>query len=519
MEKVMLKTLAGVSVALLCLGWPQYSAAQSGDGVMLAMPYAGEPVSVEVPINQSQVLEFDNAIKRLSVGNPEIADVVVVRSRQVYVLGKARGTTNVMLWDNNDQLQGTLNIAVTHDLQTLKANLHELLPSEKIQVRSANDTIVLSGEVTSASSVDAAMRLASSFAGYGDESQGMPILNMMQVGGAQQVMLDVKVAEVSRSLVKRLDVQFDVLNMASSALKVGAVKGGALFPDAFFQGPGGDVRIPALPGTRTPVGPMIDEFAPVTKSIEDAGIFASYQNGDYLLNAVIDAANREGVAKILAEPNLTTLTGEEAKFLAGGEFPIPVPQGDGGITIDHKEFGVSLGFLPVVLDSGAINLRVDVAVSDLVADNSVTVGIGEEGQVSTQFFVPALVKRSASSTLELGNGQTIAIAGMLNESLRENVNKFPGLGDIPILGALFRSQEFIKDQTELVIFVTARLARPITPEEIRLPTGNFVEPSDIGFYLLGRLHGEPDEQPREEAVDPLLNRNDGGTEGRFGHDL
>ncbi|MDC0663753.1 type II and III secretion system protein family protein [Marinobacter sp. SS21] len=520
MEKVTLKGLTGVVVVLLSLGWPLNAFAQSNEGAMLAMPYGGEPISVNVPMNQSQVLDFPNPVKRLSVGNPEIADVVVVRSRQVYVLGKSRGTTNVMLWDNNDQLQGVLNIAVTHDLQTLKANLHDLLPSESIQVRSANDTIVLSGEVTNASSVDAAMRLASSFSGVNEDGQGWPILNMMQVGGAQQVMLDVKVAEVSRSLVKRLDVQFDVLNMASSSLKVGAVKGGALFPDAFFQQPGvGEVRIPALPGIRTPIGPMIDEFAPVTKSIEDAGIFASYQNGDYLLNSVIDAANREGTAKILAEPNLTTLTGEEARFLAGGEFPIPVPQGDGGITIDHKEFGVSLGFLPVVLDSGAINLKVDVAVSDLVNDNSIVVGVGEAGQVSAQFFVPALVKRSASSTLELGNGQTIAIAGMLNESLRENVSKFPGLGDIPILGALFRSQEFIKDQTELVIFVTARLARPITPEEIRLPTGNFVEPSDIGFYLLGRLHGEPEEQPRRETVDPLLNRNDGGTEGRFGHDL
>ncbi len=519
MEKVTFKTLTGVVVMLLSLGWPLEASAQSSERVLLSMSDRDDAISVEVPVHQSQVLDFPRPVKILSVGNPEIADVVVMRATQVYVLGKSRGTTNVMLWDNNERLQGVLHIKVTHDLQTLKANLHALLPAESIQVRSANDTIVLSGEVTSATSVDAAMRLASSFSGPREDGGGMPILNMMQVGGAQQVMLDVKVAEVSRSLVKRLAVQFDVLNMASSSLKVGAVKGGALFPDALFDQAGNQVRIPALSGSRTPIGPMIDEFAPVTRSIEDAGVFASYQNGDYLLNTVIDAANREGTAKILAEPNLTTLTGEEARFLAGGEFPIPVPQGDGGITIDHKEFGVSLGFLPVVLDSGVINLRVDVAVSDLVNDNSLTIGVGQEGQVSSQFFVPALVKRSASSTLELGNGQTIAIAGMLSESLRENVSKFPGLGDIPILGALFRSQEFVKDQTELVIFVTARLARPISPEEIRLPTGSFVAPSDVEFYLLGRLHGKPEKQSRTETVDPLLSRKDGGTEGRFGHDL
>lgn len=271
-------------------------------------------------------------------------------------------------------------------------------------------------------------------------------------------------------------------------------------------------------GGQTPIGPVIDEFAPITRSIEDAGIFASYQRGDYLLNAVLDAANREGIAKILAEPNLTTLTGEPAKFLAGGEFPIPVPQADGQVTIDYKEFGVSLGFLPVVLESGIINLKVDVAVSDLISDNSLATGLG--GGSSSALFVPALVKRSASSTLELASGQTIAIAGMLNESLRENVSKFPGLGDIPILGALFRSQEFVKDQTELVIFVTPRLARPITPEEIRLPTGSFVAPSDLEFYLLGRLHGEREDSPRMAGeVDPLINRLKGGTEGRFGHDL
>jgi Flp pilus assembly protein, secretin CpaC len=285
------------------------------------------------------------------------------------------------------------------------------------------------------------------------------------------------------------------------------------------------LKIPLLDGGRTPVfggqtpiGPVIDEIAPNTRVIEDAGIFASYQTGEYLLNAVLDAANREGVAKILAEPNLTTLTGEEAGFLAGGEFPIPVPQGDGEVTIDYKEFGVGLDFLPVVLDSGIINLKVDVAVSDLVSDNSLATGLGSN--TSSAICVPALVKRSASSTLELANGQTIAIAGMLNESLRENVSKFPGLGDIPILGALFRSQEFVKEQTELVIFVTPRLARPIEPELARLPTGSFVAPSDVAFYLLGQMHGGDDsEASKPKKVDPLLNRRDGGTEGRFGHAL
>ncbi len=520
MQKPGINTLTGFVAILFSLCWPAMVTAQSSDRVLLPDPDTTSPVSVEVPLNKSRLMGFSNKVKIVSVGNPDIADVVVVRSRQIYVLGKTLGSTNVLLWDDNENLQGTLNVKVTHDLENLKANLHALLPTERIGVRSANETLVLNGEVTSAARVDAAMRVASSFAGARKEGGQSPILNLMQVGGAQQVMLDVKVAEVSRSLVKRLDFQFDVLNIAGSSLKLGAVKGGASFPDAVFEEGALGGRSPVF-GGQTPIGPVVDEFAPNMRAIEDTGIFASYAGSDYLINAVLDAAKREGVAKILAEPNLTTLTGEEARFLAGGEFPIPVPQGDGQVTIEQQEFGVSLGFLPVVLDSGVINLRVDVAVSELTNNNALRVGVGQAGQVANQFFIPALVKRSASSTLELGNGQTIAIAGMLNERLRENVSKFPGLGDIPILGALFRSQEFIKEQTELVIFVTARLAKPVTPEDIRLPTGSFVAPSDVEFYLLGRLQGQRENPERSDngTIDPLRNRLQGGTEGLFGHDL
>lgn len=518
------------AVLLLAIAWIPLASAQS-EPIKVGMPDPNDAVSVDVSLNKSQVLDFPRPVKILSIGNPNVADVVVVRASQVYVLGKSLGNTNVVLWDENERVQGTLNIRVIHDLESLKANLHQLLPDEQIQVRSSNGTIVLTGEMSNVGRMDAAMRLATSFAGVQDDGAPPPILNLMQVGGAQQVMLDVKVAEVSRTLMKRLDVQFDFINITNSPLKLGGVNGGATFPDAFFEPDG--VRVPAIDDFQTPIGPMIDEFAPVPHSVKDVGFFASYQEDDWLLNLILDAGNTEGVAKVLAEPNLTTLTGEEARFLAGGEFPVPVPQDRGQVTIEYKEFGVSLAFLPVVLDSGVINLQVSVAVSDLIAANSIITGIGDSA--SRQLFVPALSKRSAHSTVELGSGQTIAIAGMLNERLRESVDKFPGLGDIPILGQLFRSQEFRKEQTELVIFVTPRLAKPITPEEIRLPTGSFVAPSDWEFYLLGRYHPEEEDTQEtrnrsapaqagvsasaETEVDPLLNRRDGGTEGRFGHDI
>lgn len=510
------KWLALVLLTSLAAGWASQLSAQTNER-RIAMPQEGRAVPVAVAINKGQVLQFPRPVGVVSVGNPEIADIVVRGSRQLYVLGKSTGTTNVVLWDRSESVEGTLNVTVTHDLETLKSNLHDLLPGENVQVRSAQEGIVLSGEVSSAERLETALRLANRFAG-GEEG----VLNLMQVGGAQQVMLDVKVAEVSRSLVKRLEANFNVFNVGSSALRLGGVSGGASFPDAVFEGAEGlGGRLPVF-GGGTPIGPVVSEFSPATATIEDTGIFASYQRSDYLLNLVLDAASREGVAKILAEPNLTTLTGQPAQFLAGGEFPIPVPQGDGQVAIEHKEFGVGLGFLPVVLDSGSINLKVDVSVSDLVPANSLQVGVGSG--VSAQFFVPALTKRSASSTVELATGQTIAIAGMLNESLRENVSKLPGLGEVPVLGALFRSQEFIKEQTELVIFVTPRLARSFAPEQVRLPTGSFVPPNDLEFYLLGSFRSleerdNPRPRPTSFDLELMSNRPEGGTEGRFGHDL
>lgn len=487
---------------------------------MTVMPYEGASVPVKVALNKSHVLEFPTRVNRVSVGNPQIADILVVRSRQIYVVGKAIGSTNVVLWDDDDRVQGVLNVEVTQDLEVLKANLNELLPGEPIQVRSSYGTIVLSGEVSSASRVDAAVRLAQGYQSAQRGDDAPQVLNLMQVGGAQQVMLDVKVAEVSRTLIKRLNIQFSAFD-SGGELRIGAVSGGAEFPDAIFDGGGSGNRIPIFQG-QTPIGPAVEEFAPDTPRIENAGIFASFLSGDFLFNTVIDAAKNEGLARILAEPNLTTLTGQQATFLAGGEFPIPVPADEGQVTIEFKEFGVGLDFLPVVLDSGMINLEVDVAVSELVAQNSVTLGF--DSDVSRQFFVPSLVTRSAVSTVELKNGQTIAIAGMIQENLRENMDRFPGLGELPIIGSLFRSQEFVKDQTELVIFVTPRLAKPVDTEQVRLPTDDFVEPSDMEFYLLGRTSqrrtGARDERnARGRSHAASAAAGEGGVEGRFGHDL
>jgi pilus assembly protein CpaC len=478
-----------------------------------------------VPLYKSRVLGSDVPIARVSVGNPDVADILILRDRELYVLGKDLGTTNVLLWNSTDQLVGAVAVEVTHDLDGLKRRLFDLFPNERIDVYAAQRSIVLAGSVSSLATMEAALQLASSYlAQIGtaveerafeqqqastEDRTGGQVINLMQVAGAQQVMLEVKVAEIARTELRRFEMQFNGIDITDGRWNVGAVNGGATFPDALFEPD--DVRIPIF-SEEAPFGPVIDEFMPNPMSISDTGFFASLLTSNGLLNIALDAAKEQGLAKILAEPTLTTLSGQEARFLSGGEFPIPVPQGLNGITVEFKEFGVGLQFVPVVLGSGHVNLKLNITVSELTSTNNV---ILEAENTTSSFLVPALSKRSASATVELGDGQTIGIAGLINENLREVVNKFPGLGSIPILGNLFRSQQFVKGETELVILVTPHLARPLPKDQIRLPTDDFIEPNAKDFYLLGRMEGKP----RDNGGAPTTNAQGGGVESRFGQTI
>jgi pilus assembly protein CpaC len=496
-----------LSVLTLLLALSSYAPVAIGQdaGVRLG---GGADNALLVPLYKSRVVSLDAPAARISVGNADIADILILRSSQLYVLGKDLGTTNVLLWDRDERLIGTVSVEVTHDLQALKAKLHHLMPDENIEVYSAQRNIVLAGRVSNVGNMSAALRIAQGYfkesAGTGMSQQGGTefgaanveenkvgdVINMMSVGGAQQVMLEVKVAEISRTELKRLDVRFNTILTRSSRWNVGGVNGGASFPDVLFAPD--DVRIPVF-GEIAPYGPVIDEFAPNPMVIQDKGFFASLLTEEFLFNLAFDAAKEKGLAKILAEPTLTTLTGQEAEFLSGGEFPIPVPQQNGAVTIEFKKFGVGVRFLPVVLDSNRINLKLGISVSELVNNNSVAV---QRDGVSSSFLIPSLSTRSAESTVELADGQTIGIAGLINENMREVVTKFPGLGDLPGLGVLFRSQNFQKGETELLILVTPHLAKPVLPADIRLPTDNFAEAGDIGFFLGGKLEGRA---PRSNA--------------------
>ncbi len=493
---VALLLLAGAVPALVAAAEPQpavsAAAVVNGNGV-------------KVPIYQSRVITTRAPVKRISVGNPAIADILITTPTQLYLLGRSLGSTNVLLWDARDRLIDTLELQVVHDLGGLKAQLHEILPKESIEVTSAQGALVLRGQVSSAAAMDTALKLATSYAaastpqtdagrgGAGAErpkAKAPEVINLMSVGGSQQVMLEVKVAEMQRNLFKNLNVRFNALDFGSSSRwSSGGFNGGA--------------------GLGINEDGLLD---PTTLFGDGKGIFGQFLSDEFLFNVVLEASKDNGSAKVLAEPTLTTLTGQQAEFISGGEFPVPVSDDD-GITIEYKEFGVGVKFLPVVLDSGRINLNLNVSVSELSNTNSLVLDTGLQsvlGDGVTQ-VIPSLTKRSAQSTVELRDGQTIAIAGLISENSRDFVSRFPGLGDLPVLGMLFRSQQFVNGETELVILVTPHLAKPVDARAVRLPTDDFVPPSDLEFYLLGKTKGS---QPGRSVPVSL-----GVSEGRFGHDL
>jgi pilus assembly protein CpaC len=435
----------------------------------------GAENSVSVPLYKSRIIGLNAPAARISVGSPDVADILILQSTQLYVLGKDIGTTNILLWDRDDVLIGTLNVEVTHDLQSLKEKLFRLMPEEKIEVYSAQRNIVLAGRVSNISHMDAALKIARGYftqisaavesntfelekavSTREDKSVG-EVINLLSVGGVHQVMLEVKVAEIQRTELKRLDVRFNSIFTGSSGWTWGATNGGF----------GGDA-----PGTGS------------IPAVNDTGLFGRYLSDNAIFTLAFDAANQNGLAKILAEPTLVTMSGHQAEFLSGGEFPIPVPGDDGTTTIEFKRFGVNVAFLPIVLDSNRISLKLDIEVSQRSADDAVILSV--DG-TATSSFVPSVSTRRAQSTVELADGQTIGIAGLINEDFREVVKKFPGLGSIPVLGALFRSKEFQKSETELLILVTPHLAKPLVPAEIQLPTDYVVEPSEFGWYMQGRL--------------------------------
>ncbi len=408
--------------------------------------------ALTVPMNRAVVVEADQPFAELSIANPGIADISTLSDRNIYVLGKAPGRTTLTLLGPDGKLITNVDVQVTLDVAEFKERLKQILPNERIEVRTANDGIVLSGVVSSIVALDRALDLAERYA-------PQRVSNLMGVGGVQQVMLKVRFAEMQRSVSKQLNGGLTV-NSGNAAAGVGT--GGLItFPD------------PTTPGLN-----RITNGFNISKGMAGAGII-NFSVGGVQLSAMLEALESKGLVRTLAEPNLTALSGQEAKFLAGGEYPIPLSTKD-GISIEYKPFGVELAFTPRVIEGGVINLALNAAVSGI--DSTVTVQNGG-------FSVNAFKRRETETTVEMHDGESFAIAGLLQDDFRDLNGQVPWLGDIPVLGALFRSADYVRNQTELVIIVTPHLVSPTRGEALALPTDRVKPPTEAQLFLFGKTAG------------------------------
>lgn len=402
--------------------------------------------TVTIPTGKSQVIELPGPYSDVMIANPKVADVMPLSARSIYVVGKAMGSTALTIYGPGKRMIASANVEVSPDVDALKARLSEVMPGErKIAVRVANQSILLSGTVTSPAAAQQAVALAETFA-------PTKVVNMLGVEGTQQVMLSVRFVEMERSIAK--DLQINVQSAAQAAGK--------------------------SPAFAIATGDTIHGTTNLLTNLFGGGSVRLSQ-GESGLDVIFDALEQRHLIKTLAEPNLVAMSGDTASFLAGGEFPIPVSQasGVGGsiptITVEFKQFGIALGFTPTILSDGMINIAVAPEVSSIDPASSITVG---------SIQIPGIKVRRAHTTVELRDGESFTIAGLLSDNYESQLRQLPFVGDIPVLGALFRSNGYKHDETELVIVVTPHL---VTPRRgpIATPDQNFVPPSDFELFLFG----------------------------------
>jgi len=453
--------------------------AASAAPAMAEATYSGVHAgTLEIPLNKSQVVTADRPIAKAMVGGSDdpkdrIADVVPITDRSIYVLGKKMGTTSLTLYDSAGRVLSVMDIAVGPDVIALDDQLRQLVPGEKIDAHISNDSVVLTGVVSSAGAADRAVQLARTYAGD-------KVVNLMSMGSSQQVMLEVRFAEVSRSTGKEVGVKLTGRSTNGSFSGVTGTGSG------FEPGIPGTVTT-TIDGNGNVTSTSSGGVLPFLSATPITGAFSvlrkSFGIGNVDITAMINALETRGLAKTLAQPTLVALSGEKASFLVGGEFPVPVNQsgtGDnngGAITVEFKPFGISLSFTPTVLGDKTISLVVNPEVSAI--DNNASLRIGN-------LVIPGLRTRRASTTLELRDGESFALAGLLSRDFETTVEQIPLLGSIPILGALFRSSGFKKGETELLIVVTPHLVQPIRPEQVRLPTDRVLDPREGDTILMGQ---------------------------------
>jgi pilus assembly protein CpaC len=516
---------------------------QVGSDSVLRIPgNAAFPLSkrIDLGVGRSIVVQFPIPLKDVLVSDPSMLDAVVQSSDRVFLIAKKTGQTNAFFFDEYGQQILTLEVAVGADLSALDQLLTRLIPGSNVHSEIAGRAIVLTGTVRTPIDSNRAAQIAAQFAqanadsasittgpaasaasttstttnigGFGgvgsnyqsnnndagggssagsgdDVYAAKPVINLLTVEGEEQVMIRVSVAEVQRSMLKQFGINVGALvNSGNFTTAILSDNNNPLTAAAL-----GTLPTPGIATTGAAAG-MLQLFNQgpqnaVSNPFGNSGVAMGWQSGNQAVNGALRAMERDGLLRTLAEPNLTAVSGEPAKFLAGGEYPIPVVDALGQVSVVYKEYGIGIAFTPVVLSEGRISLKIETEVSELTNEGAV---------VLSGIQIPALKKRQANSTVELPSGGSLAMAGLLSEDSRQNIDGFPGLKDLPILGTLFRSRDYQKQETELVVIVTPYMVRPVARQELARPLDGLGDPTDRKANFLGhinRIYGGGREAP------------------------
>ncbi len=457
--------------------------------------------AARVGLGKSVLIEFPRDVRDVMVSNPQVMDAVVLSSNRVFLLARRIGEANAFFFGADGEQLATYELYVERETGGLEDLLNRIIPGSRIKVEMLNQTVILTGSVRNPADSMRASNIAKQFVtveyetntsksaegaaikNFTKDMTDEAVVNLLQVEGEEQVMLRVTVAEIQRSIMKQMGVNigaainagnFSTTLLTENALPLTAAAGLGALPIPGINLKKDDDMACGIAGQMCNYneGPGKDSFG-------NSGLDGSFTNGRQSVTHAIRALERNGLIRTLAEPNLTAISGETAKFLAGGEYPVPVVDTTGSLSIVYKEFGVAVAFTPTVMSEGRISLKIETEVSELTNNGAVTL---------SNISIPALKKRSAKSTVELPSGGSLAMAGLLSDDTRQNIDGFPGLKDLPVLGTLFRSRDFIKQESELVVIVTPYLVRPTARNDLAKPIDGLANATDRKANLLGHLN-------------------------------
>lgn len=540
-------SLYALSAAIALM--PAYVSAETPANVQhVRVTRGGEGVNAStltLALNKAAIIDLPADARDVLLSNPEIADAVVRTARRVYVLGRQVGQTNAFFFDEAGRQIANVEIRVEPDVAPLNDLLRRYVPDTNAKAESVNGSLVLSGTVRSASEAERVLQIADRFSkttgaqsgatpgsGAGSGASGnQSIVNLLAVQGQEQVLVRVRVVEMSRTLVRQLGINLNAENILNQLLPddafvqvatqngyslagralggltaTGGVAENILRPETFqYGGIGGLTALPndqrySLARSISPTEAGAGGYGYSAADPLNGVNLETYEFGpgelvtENKVDASIEAFERVGLLRVLAEPNLTAISGEAAKFLAGGEFPVPVQADDGKISVEFKPFGVGLAFTPIVLSGGRISLKLSTEVSELTSEGAFATGdtsfIDENGQrqIVRGITIPALQVRRAETTVEMPSGGALVMAGLIQERTRQALEGIPGAKDLPVFGALFRSRDFVNSETELVIIVTPYLVQPTTPDKLKTPIDGFQIASEADTIFSGRLN-------------------------------